>query len=196
MIKVETGSSTILRYDNILDAETCLEIYHTILPLSRATAAGTQLPWFEGQTWNWWQVANPKLKKRIADYKVLIEQLVSEHFDQPLYSEFTDLVLWQTGQSMNRHKDDGYEVNDPLQYRVVSSVTYINDNFAGGETFIKTEHGYDYISKPQVGSFVAYLSTDANAHGVNLVESGHRLTMPTWFCSDRTRSDCHLRNQF
>lgn len=189
MIKIETGSNTILRYDNILDAETCQQIYDTVLLLSKVTTPGTQLPWFEGESWQWWRIANPTLKKKIADYKTLIEQLVSQHFNQQLYCEFTDLVLWKTGQSMDRHRDDGYKINDPLQYRVVSSVTYINDNFTGGETFIQTEHGYDYISKPKVGSFVAYLSTDENAHGVNKILSGNRLTMPTWFCKEIEQSD-------
>ena len=90
---------------------------------------------------------------------------------------------------MHRHKDDGYEVNDILQRRKFSSVTYLNDDYQGGETFIKTEHGDDYVSVPKKGSMVCYYSDPRNEHGVNLITSGVRVTMPIWYCLDEQDSE-------
>jgi len=129
------------------------------------------------------------LKKKIVNYRRLVTEIVSEKFNKTLYPEFTHLVLWRTGRQMARHKDDGYELNDPLAARKVSCVTYLNDNFTGGETFVTNETGTDYISKPVKGSFACYLSDSTNEHGVNPVLSGIRVTMPIWFCDDITKSE-------
>ena len=187
---VDTGYKTIFRVDNALDSNICDQLYNFMITNKlNLQPTDSVLPWFDDETYIPWDLADVELKKKIVNYRRLVTEIVSEKFNKTLYPEFTHLVLWRTGRQMARHKDDGYELNDPLAARKVSCVTYLNDNFTGGETFVTNETGTDYISKPVKGSFACYLSDSTNEHGVNPVLSGIRVTMPIWFCDDITKSE-------
>ena len=193
---IDTGYKTIFRVDNALDTKICDQLYNFMIENKlKSEPTADVLPWFDDETYIPWDLADVELKKQIIAYRKLVTKIVSEKFNQTLYPEFTHLVLWRTGRQMPRHKDDGYEPNDPLATRKVSCVTYLNDNFTGGETFVANETGIDYISRPVKGSFACYLSDGTNEHGVNPVLSGNRVTMPIWFCNDITKSeDVRLAN--
>jgi predicted 2-oxoglutarate/Fe(II)-dependent dioxygenase YbiX len=189
-VQVETGSSTIFRFDHILDADTCQQLYQYVLSVQRIFKIDTEkFPWFEGDSFSWFDIPNKNLKKTIYERKNIANQLINECFKKTLYPEFTDIVLWKTGRKMVRHLDDGHQTDAYLKYRVVSSVIYVNDDYTGGETFIATEHNTDYISRPKVGSMVCYLSNEQNSHGVNEVTSGNRITLPVWYCEEFDRSE-------
>ncbi len=123
----------------------------------------------------------------------------------PIYPHLTTVVLWKPGQQMPRHVDDGNGYPDreaQLGPRYMTSVTYLNDNFKGGYTFIRNdgidthtwrENGAlsfpndsfeDYISIPEKGATVVFYASDKNAHGVTKLEEGERIVLSTWFTKD------------
>ena len=189
-MQVETGSSTIFRFDNMLDPETCDEIYqYAIIRLGTKNIDSKLQPWHEGDSLHWHDINNMSLQIKIFNYRVRAEQLLRSIFGENVYIEFTDIVLWRTGRNMPRHRDDGYTDDAELRSRKFSSVLYINDDYTGGETFIKTETGADYVSKPKKGSLVFYHSSPINEHGVNAITSGSRVTLPIWYCADPSKSE-------
>jgi predicted 2-oxoglutarate/Fe(II)-dependent dioxygenase YbiX len=95
---------------------------------------------------------------------------------------------------MREHKDNGYENNSVLSPRYISSVTYINDDFEGGETFIKTENGDYYYSVPKTGSVVLFHSDERSMHGVERIDSGYRITLPIWFTKEYSKSELARNN--
>ena len=191
-IQVETGSSTIFRFDNMLDTDSCRQLHQYITSIQKAFDIDKKkLPWFEGDSFAWLDIPDENLKRNILTYKNTATQLISESFKKTIYPEFTDIVLWRTGRKMSRHLDNGYGEDSHLKSRVVSSVLYINDDYTGGETFIATEHGTDYISQPRAGSMVCFLSNEQNKHGVNEIMSGNRLVVSIWYCEQFEKSETH-----
>jgi len=189
-IHVETGSSTIFRFDNILNIDSCQQLYQYVLSLHKPLEIDKQkVPWAEGDSFSWFDIPDKKLKKSIYQSKCIATQLISECFKKTVYPQFTDIVLWRTGRRMIRHLDNGFRTHETFKHRIISSVIYINDDYTGGETFIATEHGYDYISKPRAGSMICFLSNEQNKHGVNEITSGNRITLPIWYCEEFERSE-------
>ena len=187
MIPVDTGCETIFRFDNVLSDYVC----DRICDFMRETKGVDKipntdvLPWFESDTLVWHKIPNDYLFARIEAHREQVAGLASICFGERLYNNFTDMVVWRTGRSMARHWDDGHsekerKEHDYLEYRNFTSVTYLNDDFTGGETFIASENG-DYISIPKKGTTVLYKGSYENAHGVNVVTSGMRFTIPMWF---------------
>jgi hypothetical protein len=191
MIEIDTGSKTVFRFDNVLDNDACDQIYKyaTEFKHNKKNDGYGNLPWNDGDHFSWYEINNSFLKKQILTHRETVSYLIREKLKLCVYPEFTDIVLWRTGKEQLKHKDNGCTPNDILRRRVVSCVTYVNDNFEGGETFIKTENGSDYISKPKKGGVVFYLSNSTNEHGVNKILSGLRVTLPVWFCTDQQYSE-------
>lgn len=195
-VQVETGSSTIFRFDNMLDANSCQQLHQYITSIQKTFEIDKQkMPWFEGDSFSWFDIPDNNLKRNILAYKNTATRLIGESFKKTIYPEFTDIVLWRAGRKMSRHLDDG-QGSDPrtrehLKSRVVSSVLYINDDYTGGETFIATEQGTDYISQPRAGSMVCFLSNEQNKHGVNEIMSGNRLVVSIWYCEQFEKSETH-----
>jgi hypothetical protein len=192
MIKIETGCKTIFRYDNILDTETCKKIYDCIIPLKSPSNRSSIIPpWEENNTFCWFNDLDISIAKKIFQYRMILTELVCELYKKKYYIESTTINLWNTNKFMPLHKDTGNdnEGTDFLYRRKITVVTYINDNFEGGETFIKNETGIDYIIKPKEGSVVMMLSDESNSHGVKKVISGMRLTITLWFCEKEDQSE-------
>lgn len=188
MNKIETGSKNIFRYDNVLDRQTCEQICEFLVNAKGrnlvSKTKSVDVPWMDNDTYKYTDIRDIHLRNRIHLHRHKVKNLVMFSYNSLAYIDFTDLVIWRSGKSQDRHRDDGYTDNDPLRSRKFSSVTYLNDNFDGGQTFIETEHGTDYISEPKTGSVVIYPSDDSSKHGVMMVNKGIRMTLPIWFCTD------------
>jgi hypothetical protein len=142
----------------------------------------------------------------VNKYKAAMTKEVERLYqEEKIYPHLTTIVLWQPGQSMPRHVDDGvgsethYEM---LKMRKYTTVTYMNNDFEGGETFIRSdgntipdfrvdgryrfpnEFFTDFISIPETGATVMFKGNDTNAHGVNILKSGTRVILSTWFTDD------------
>jgi predicted 2-oxoglutarate/Fe(II)-dependent dioxygenase YbiX len=191
MNKVETGSNHIFRYDNVLDAATCDQICKYLLNEKgdHTKSDSLDVPWFDNDVLNYRTIGDIYIRNKIQLYRHYVKNLVMISFNKPVFIEYTDLVIWREGKSQDRHKDDGYKENDPLRVRKFTSVTYLNDDFEGGHTFIETEHGDDYMSVPKKGSVVIYVSDERAKHGVTKITKGIRITLPIWFCIDHSYSE-------
>ena len=183
MIRVETGCSTIFRFDDVLSENICdrLTLFMKEMKEHINQVNLSDLPWQNDDSFKWDSIPSDYLFAKIESYREDMAQLVSYCYKETVYPHFTDLVYWRTGRSMSRHRDDGWTDDDVyMRQRAYTTVTYLNDDYTGGETFVASENG-DYISVPKKGSIVILKSTPENAHGVNPVTSGVRVTLPIWF---------------
>lgn len=173
------------RYENILNATSCDIISNYVLDQKKNNQSqfGEYIrPWHDNDTINWRNIENPVVKEIIGNYRIMITKLVSEAYQEQLYPNFTDLVLWRAGREMSFHKDDGYG-NDGLSMRYISLVTYLNDNFIGGETVVLNQ-GSEVILRPSKGCAVSFTSDSRCTHRVNKIVAGVRVTLPMWFTRD------------
>lgn len=186
--KVDTGSALIHRFDGALNPAICDQLH--MLARSRTakpegTADPDKLPWMDSDTFAYPHWEDGELKHMIGAYRIMVCQLISLCFRDVVFPHFTDLVLWRPGKKMAEHKDDGYPGDpDILKIRHYSAVTYCNDDYSGGETFIRNEHGGYYLSSPRRGSLVFYPSDERATHGVKEVRDADRVTLSTWFTKD------------
>lgn len=188
MQKVETGSTLIHRFDGALHPDICrrlcdLSRSHTDKPAGSDDP--TKLPWQDSDTFAYDHWEQGELRHLIGAYRVMVSQLICLAVREIVFPHFTDLVRWRPGKSMAEHKDDGYPGDEEaMRYRHYSAVTYCNDDYSGGETFIRDDHGGHYLSTPKCGSMVFYPSDERAAHGVREVLGGDRVTLSTWFTRD------------
>ena len=98
----------------------------------------------------------------------------------PLYPEYTDLVLWRPGQSMNVHRDD---LPPHFEHRLYSSVLYLTQCEGGATVF--PEPGIEV--PPQVGRMIAYPAS--MPHGVRPIAAGRRYTLASWYTGDFERRE-------
>lgn len=186
--KVETGSALIHRFDGALHPDLCARLCALIRSrTARAAEAidASKLPWHDSDTFSYDHWEDADLRRLVGAYRIMVSQFICLSFRQVVFPHFTDLVLWRPGKKMAEHKDDGYAHDgDTLKCRHYSAVTYCNDDYSGGETFIKNEHGDYYLSRPKTGSVVFYPSDERATHGVNEVVGTDRVTLSTWYTRD------------
>lgn len=194
MITVSTDGKSIFRFDNVLPPHVCDQITLFMKNYKGLTKVPdlSVMPWHHGDSFDWKQIPNDYIYGRVESFRELASYLVSQCYQETVYPHFTDIVLWRAGRSMDRHKDDGYsEADSNLNHRIYTAVTYLNDDYTGGETFIRSGDS-DYISAPKKGSMVVCKSSEENAHGVTEITSGIRVTLPMWFT--RNYSERELYN--
>lgn len=192
MIQVDTGCKTIFRFDNVMPDYVCDAITSFMIDLKGEFKSPdlSVMPWHNDDSYDWKRISSNYLFGRIEAFRDTVTDLVSSSYGEQVYPNFTDIVLWRAGRSMNRHKDNGYTEDDQLRARAYTVISYMNDNYEGGETFIKSENG-DYISTPKKGTIVILRSDEENEHGVNIVKSGIRVTLPMWFTTDVTKMEMY-----
>ena len=188
MHQVDTGSALIQRFDGALHPDLCRRLCDLIRAATARPAGAADLgkmPWHDSDTLSYDHWQDQELRRLVGGYRIMIAQLICLASRQIVFPHFTDLVLWRPGRKMAEHKDDGYaQDGDTLKCRHYSAVTYCNDDYSGGETFIKTEHGGYYESSPKCGSLVFYPSDERATHGVREVGGGDRITLSSWFTRD------------
>lgn len=188
MQKVETGSALIHRFDGALHPDICRRLCdlarsHTDKPDGCMDAA--KMPWEESDSFSFDHWKPDELRHLISAYRVMVGQIICLAVREIVFPHYTDLVRWRPGKSMAEHKDDGYPGDEEaMSHRHYSAVTYCNDNYSGGETFIRNEHGGHYISTPKCGSMVFYPSDERTTHGVHPVRDSDRITLSSWFTRD------------
>ena len=188
MQQQDTGSNLIHRFDGALLPDLCQQLCDLIRDKTHKDGGVTdlaKLPWQDSDTYSYQLWQDEKLRRLIGAYRIMVSQLICLSFRTVVFPHFTDLVLWRPGKKMAEHKDDGYAGDDPLMScRHFSAVTYCNEDYSGGETFIRNEHGGHYLSTPKTGTLVFYPSDERATHGVNEVRGSDRVTLSTWFTKD------------
>jgi predicted 2-oxoglutarate/Fe(II)-dependent dioxygenase YbiX len=185
MIKVNTDTDLIARYDDVIPDDVCDSIVRYIQsekPFIRLTISG-ELPWNNSDSIKYIDIQDKAVRGLVEKYRFLLTQIAGNHYNNILYPHFSDLVLWRNGMKMSFHKDDGYQNWEYFKARKYSSVAYLNDNYVGGETVIKYENK-EYVSKPKKGSVVFFKSNEECLHCVNEIYSGTRYIFANWFTLD------------
>lgn len=208
MQDVLINSDTIKKYINVLTDEECDILYNYTFSKTNNTVSDTsQVPWeLKGKTNTvyYYGVEDQNVRNLLQKYKHALAAEITKQEGVPIYPHLTTMVLWKPGQQMPRHVDDGngYENRADLNTRYMTSITYLNDNFKGGHTYIRNDNINDhlwrtdpslsfpnptlkdYISIPQKGTTLTFYASDQNAHGVTKLEEGDRIVLSTWFTKD------------
>lgn len=98
----------------------------------------------------------------------------------------THFVKWAPGMNSGLHADcethDGKPAEAANFYKYnVSVLVYPNDNYDGGEI---TFPDYDIVLKPKAGDLIIFPGNSYYKHTVEIVKSGIRYTMPSWYSFD------------
>jgi hypothetical protein len=154
--------------------------------------SGVQFPWEEGNNRYWQQIQNDSVRKAIMAYKFRLCHIASGFYRELLYPVFTDAVVWTPGKFMDAHADngDGTPGREDLRNRKYTAVLYLNDDFVGGETFVLDGAGGKYSFKPVKGAALVLPSDERFLHGVDLLESGLRYTLPVWLTTITEDCEC------
>lgn len=167
---------------NLIRKSHCDEIFTFLKEnTSKTYEAANTRPWFENNNIFYTQVRDPYIKDLLRNYIFKLSIEISLHYKKKIYPHYTDLVLWNKGKSMEAHVDTGKgsdeETRKILKPRHYSSVIYLNDDFKGGQTFVKQKK-----VKPQKGAALIFESNVP--HGVAEVKEGVRGTIASWFTRD------------
>jgi hypothetical protein len=92
---------------------------------------------------------------------------------QQLYPELIQAMVWQEGVSQSFH------VDDKRSSTTLTSITYLNDDFEGGETIF--ENGLTI--RPKKGKTV-FFDGQKYRHGVSCVSKGIRFVLANWYSKD------------
>jgi len=135
---------------------------------------GNIRPWFENNNIILDDIKDREINKLIQNYTLKLSIMVSLKYKEIIYPAFADLVLWNKGKSMEAHIDNRL---DYLKHRYISAVTYLNNDFEGGNTFVGKK---SYTPKK---GFTLIFKSD-NLHGVTEIIKGQRGILATWFTKD------------
>jgi hypothetical protein len=105
-------------------------------------------------------------------------------FQEPeLYSDTIQLVKWSPGMEMPSHADNAHPDGSPhnTPYRKYASVIYLNDDYEGGELYIKP---LQIKVKTKRGLLLGFRGDFSHEHGVVTTTRGVRYTMPGWYSDD------------
>ena len=103
----------------------------------------------------------------------IIERSISKTFGT-MFIEYAQIVLWTPGSCMDMHYDNGRKSTNLV------SITNLNDNYTGGETYIDQEN---ITIIPKTGKTVAFDGMKY-LHRVNEVISNYRYTLIMWYTRD------------
>ena len=98
-----------------------------------------------------------------------IEARVSKHFDN-VQIDWCQVVWWPIASHQDLHLDAASEET------VLTSITYLNNDYFGGETYIE----HDMKMVPKVGRTVVFDGMHYR-HGVKHVVNGDRYTLAIWY---------------
>lgn len=107
----------------------------------------------------------------IIKYFILkLEKTISKLLHEKIVVDWADIVEWKSGSHQNDHKDFA------KQKTIFTSVTYLNDDYVGGETYFKDT--FEVI--PKIGKTL-FFDGQYYTHGVNKIQSNTRYTLASWY---------------
>lgn len=174
----------IFEVENFISNESCDEIVDWFRQQQK-NQVNTGNTLFNNRTIPYSSVKDLKIKNLINTYRFDITSYARKKFKTTLYPDYTDLVYWPTGLSMDVHADavwlDGTPARFP--YRYCAGVCYLNDDYEGGETYFPN---FNIETRPKKGKVVLFPSNLEYQHGVKKVV-GERFTLPIWFTKNSSK---------
>lgn len=168
----------IFEVDNFFSEEKCDQILAWFKNKKKESINGGN-GLFNNRTTPYNTIDDLYIKQLVNSFRFDITTLAQNLFKTNLYPDYTDLVYWPSGLSMDVHADAVWLDGSPAKfpYRYCAGVCYLNDNYKGGETYFPN---FNQISKPKKGKVVLFPSNLEYQHGVKQI-TGERYTMPIWF---------------
>ncbi len=139
----------------------------------------------ENNTQNWRNTTTMLLNLQDKKLKTIVEkitQFVHFNYNNEIKYDYGQIVMWPTGTNQFEHTD----VPLPNKKDSVSltSISYLNDDFEGGQTFF--EHNNNFVV-PVKGTTV-YFDGQKIVHGVNKITKNTRYTLPIWYKKNGTNN--------
>ena len=101
---------------------------------------------------------------------VKIQQVINQFIDQNVLVDWCEIVKWPPSSFKDKHTDITSETT------IFTSVTYLNDDYFGGETFFTDGTKV----APKTGRTI-YFDGQYYEHGVNEIQNRDRYTLPIWY---------------
>jgi hypothetical protein len=174
----------IVEFDNFVSKEDCSRILKWFSLQSRESENPESF--FNSRTIPYTKVKNSWVKWRMGLFRFDTTFQAITTYQQRLYPEYTDLVYWPIGKSMDVHSD-AYQPDGSLgkyPHRKISGVLYLNDDYLGGSTYFPKQN---VKITPKTGKLILFPSDLEYSHGVTTVQEADRYTMPIWFTDDFTK---------
>jgi len=127
-----------------------------------------------------------------SDVKVYVDHIIDTfrsywELDHQLYPDSIHIVKWPEGSELGEHADAYFADGTPnySSYRTHSCVTFLNDEFGGGEfEFTKRETKIT----PETGYCIMFTAGLDDMHKVHKVTKGNRYTLACWFTDDESKA--------
>ena len=135
--------------------------------------------------------ANPEAGRLLIQSQRRAAEMVASFYQllQPIYADLAHIVQWPMGSAMQPHADNAHPDGSPhpMAHRDFAGVTYLNDDYDGGELYFTA---LDIAVKPKAGMFVGFTGGFHHEHAVLRVTGGStRLTSPSFFTFTRGKAD-------
>jgi predicted 2-oxoglutarate/Fe(II)-dependent dioxygenase YbiX len=174
----------IFEFQNFMSKEDCKLITDWFKSQKKTDLNSEAL--FNNRTIPYSLIDSEEIKRKVNLFRFNATFQAISTFKEALYPDYTDLVYWPIGKSMEVHADSQYQDGSPgkFPWRKISGVLYLNDDYEGGETYFP-EQNIKYT--PEAGHLIMFPSDLTHPHGVTEVIKGDRYTLPIWFTDDETK---------
>ena len=130
--------------------------------------------WGDTKPLNLQDISNQEELNRCKRAIKYVNNAAVSFFGSDTYIELAEIVKWPTGSHQAPHTDVSREST------TFTSITYLNDNFEGGETEFTTEN---FSVKPKVGRSILF-DGKRFEHGVKKITEGVRYTFALWYSNN------------
>ena len=104
--KIYVDYPEIIVYDNVLLSNDCSQIADYMIDVKKDNLIQSGMPWEKGNNM-FLQDIPEKFKNYLISYRDVLTLIVSEEYEKTLYPTHSDMVLWNKGDFMIPHVDNG-----------------------------------------------------------------------------------------
>lgn len=126
----------------------------------------------------------------ITNRRAIIKEMKKVYkIEKELYGDLVQFVRWPKGIELPPHADAEQQDGSPhpLAWREYASITYLNDNFEGGNIYFPTRDNLSPTIEPGMTAF--FPSTLEYLHGVKAVTEGVRYTIASFYTTNKHYHD-------
>lgn len=117
---------------------------------------------------------------------------IRQKYDVKVYPEMSALNRWHVTGFQEPHSDmysndeeklvqkGLLELNPQKKSREWTSITFLNDDFSGGESYFLHPDETETLNKPEEGSSIVFQGV-FHKHGVKKIRRNYRYTISTWY---------------
>jgi hypothetical protein len=166
-----------------------LEESSCLLDFCKNASSWRSIPdsFWHDRTINYLALQDEKIKKIISEKFVKIQKIIKDAYslNSNVYPDTIDIVRWLPGMEQSPHCDDmsnNEKEHSRFKNRFFGAIVYLNDDFAGGETFYPD---HDFKITPETGMLAVHLGDCNHRHGVTKVQNFTRYTIASFWSFDK-----------